>query len=119
MADPLQMLVGSTMKITLKDVEVPAGTPLMSVSGTFNLTAIINDGQGQVDPAGVSYPLAWALDLTREDSVSDWAVVIPSTLLLVAESNYFAIVELDDGALRVGSWRIPLVAKDRDAIEIL
>ena len=55
MADPLQMLVGSTMKITLQDVEVPAGTPLMSVSGTFNLTAIINDGQGQAAFFSLAY----------------------------------------------------------------
>ena len=118
---PLQMLVGSTIKLRLEDVELPADTPLLALSGpgTFELTAIINDGQGEVDPAGVVYPLDFALDLSRAGSVSDWSVVIPAALAIVAEQSYFAIVDLNDGAFRLGRWKIPLIAKDRDALDIL
>ena len=116
---PLQMLVGSTMKIRLEDVELPAGTPLLTISGTFRLTAIENDGVGEADPAGVTYPLDFALDLSRAGSVSDWSVVVPAVLAVVPEQSYFAIVDLDDGPSRIGSWKIPLIAKTRDAIDIL
>jgi len=121
MATPLQMLMDSTMKITLKDVELPAGTALTSLTGpgTFKLTAIINDGSGEADPEGVTYPLDFYQDDSRAGQTSDWSVLIPAAIELVAEAAYFAIVALDDGVLRKGAWKIPLIAKARDAIDVL
>jgi hypothetical protein len=116
--DPIQMLVGSVMEVTLQDVQLPAGTPLVSLSGGgwFRLLAIINDGVGEVDPIGVTYPLNFAF---KAGTTSDWSVIVDASLLLIAEQNYFGLVELDDGAFRKGSWRIPMVAKYRDALDIL
>jgi hypothetical protein len=110
------------MKITLQDVEVPAGTSLDELTGpSFTLTAIINDGVGEADPVGVTYPLNFFFDSSpgRSGSTSDWSVIVPAAIELVAESNYFAIVDLDDGTLRKGHWKIPLIAKERDAIAVL
>jgi hypothetical protein len=112
----LILRVGSTNRLTLSDVELPEDVPLTSISGSFELTAVINDGAGEADPTGASFPLNFSYDSTTD---SDWYCLIPAALELIAERSYFAIVDLNDGTYRIGHWKIPFTAKNRDAIDVL